>query len=253
MEYPRTAKVASGFEYLEQTGSSNQDLLEKAASLPEFYVLATNFQTAGRGRMQRSWEAAAGSSIMASILLRPRFINRSGIGWLSLLAALSISRSLESVGVKCSIKWPNDVLISGKKVSGILAESSSNLEEVVIGFGINVFQSSNELSFDQATSLAIETNLDLDRDELLATVIQNIKDLYQQLSAFDGDAEASGLRAQLIESSATIGNQVSVQLPGEKKIIGIAKDIDATGRLVVVSNEETFAVSAGDVIHLRSI
>lgn len=253
MEYPLSSKIAAGFEYVEQTGSTNQDLLEKAASLPEFYVLATNFQTAGRGRMQRSWEAEAGSSIMASILLRPRFSDPSGIGWLSLLAALAIGRSLGSVGVECSIKWPNDVLVSGKKVSGILAEASSNLEEVVIGFGINVFQSRNELPFDQATSLVLETNVSIDRDQLLATLIQNIKDLYLQLSEFAGDAQASGLRAQLIEYSATIGHQVSVQLPGDKKIIGIAKDIDATGRLVVVSNGEIVAVSAGDVVHLRSI
>jgi BirA family transcriptional regulator, biotin operon repressor / biotin---[acetyl-CoA-carboxylase] ligase len=253
MEYPLSAQIAAGFEYLEQTGSSNQDLLEKANTLPEFYVLATDFQTAGRGRMQRSWEAAAGSSIMASILLRPRFSNPSGIGWLSLMAALAIGRSLESTGVDCSIKWPNDVLISDKKVSGILAEASSNLDEVVIGFGINVFQAKNELPFDQATSLAIETNVAVSRDQLLASVIQNIKDLYQQLSAFDGDAEGSGLRTQLIKASATIGNQVSVQLPGEKKIIGFAKDIDSAGRLVLVSNDQTLTVSAGDVIHLRSI
>ena len=251
MEYLLSAQAAAGFEYLEQTGSTNADLLAKAQGLPEFYVVATDFQTAGKGRMDRSWEAKPGSSVMASILLRPQFSESSGIGWLSLLTALAISRSISALGPKPLIKWPNDVLIADKKVSGILAEAASDLSCVVIGFGINVNQSIQELPVETATSLSIETAQAVNRDQLLANVIENLKQLYSELVAAGGSAEASGLRAAILDASATIGSQVSVEFPDGKKAFGLAKDIDATGRLVVETQSQTLTVSAGDVLHLR--
>ena len=251
MEYLLSAQAAAGFEYLEQTGSTNADLLAKAQGLPEFYVVATDFQTAGKGRMDRSWEAKPGSSVMASILLRPQFSESSGIGWLSLLTALAISRSISALGPKPLIKWPNDVLISDKKVSGILAEAASDLSCVVIGFGINVNQSIQELPVETATSLSIETAQAVNRDQLLANVIENLKQLYSELVSAGGSAEASGLRNQILDASATIGSQVSVEFPDGKKAFGLAKDIDATGRLVVETQSQTLTVSAGDVLHLR--
>ena len=251
MEYLLSAQAAAGFSYLEQTGSTNKDLLAKAAGLPEFYVLATDFQSAGKGRMDRSWDASPGSSVMASILLRPRFIQSSGIGWLSLLTALAISRAISDLGPAPKIKWPNDVLIAEKKVSGILAEASTDLSCVVIGFGINVNQSRQDLPVDTATSLFLENAGSVDRDQLLAAVIENIKQLYVDLSTASGDAQESGLRKAILEMSATVGSEVSVEFPDGKKAFGFAKDIDETGRLVVVTQNETLSVSAGDVLHLR--
>jgi BirA family biotin operon repressor/biotin-[acetyl-CoA-carboxylase] ligase len=201
--------------------------------------------------MDRSWEAKPGSSVMASILLRPQFSESSGIGWLSLLTALAISRSISALGPKPLIKWPNDVLISDKKVSGVLAEAASDLSCVVIGFGINVNQSIQELPVETATSLSIETAQAVNRDQLLATVIENLKQLYSELVAAGGSAEASGLRAAILDASATVGSQVSVEFPDGKKAFGLAQDIDATGRLVVETQSQTLTVSAGDVLHLR--
>ena len=251
MEYLLSAQAAAGFEYLEQTGSTNKDLLARSAGLPEFFVLATDFQTAGKGRMDRSWEANPGSSVMASILLRPQFTQSSGIGWLSLLTALAITRVISNHGLGPKIKWPNDVLIGEKKVSGILAEAAADLSCVVIGFGINVNQSTEQLPVDTATSLSLETATEFDRDQLLAAVIENIRSLYLELSTSGGDATASGLRQEILELSATVGSQVSVEFPDGKKAFGLAKDIDETGRLVVSTQNETLSVSAGDVLHLR--
>jgi BirA family biotin operon repressor/biotin-[acetyl-CoA-carboxylase] ligase len=251
MEYLLSAQAAAGFEYLEQTGSTNKDLLSKAEGLPEFYVLATDFQTAGKGRMDRSWEASPGSSVMASILLRPQFTQSSGIGWLSLLTALAITRAISDLGLAPKIKWPNDVLIAEKKVSGILAEAAINLSSVVIGFGININQSRQELPVDTATSLSLENVGAVDRDQLLAAVIENIKQLYLELSDAGGDATASGLRKAILEMSATVGSEVSVEFPDGNKAFGLASDIDETGRLVVVTQNETLSVSSGDVLHLR--
>ena len=251
MEYLLSAQYAAGFEYLEQTGSTNRDLLAKAQSLPEFYVLATDFQTAGKGRMERRWEAGPGSSVMASILLRPSFKESSGIGWLSLMTALAISQAIGTLGQEAKIKWPNDVLIQDKKVSGILAEAATDLSCLVIGFGINVNQSKQELPTDTATSLLVETGSSANRDQLLATVIQNLKGLYSELSASGGNAQASGLRQAILNLSATIGQQVSIEFPDGEKAFGLAKDIDSAGRLVIETTTETLTVSAGDVLHLR--
>jgi BirA family biotin operon repressor/biotin-[acetyl-CoA-carboxylase] ligase len=251
MDYLKSSQEAAGFEYLEQTGSTNRDLLAKAEGLPEFYVLATDFQTAGKGRMERSWEASPGSSVMASVLLRPSFAESSGIGWLSLMTALAISQAIEKLGQNPKIKWPNDVLIQDKKVSGILAEASADLSCVVIGFGINVNQTTAQLPVETATSLLVETGDSTDRDHLLAAVIQNLKKLYSELGASLGDAKASGLREAILQLSATVGQQVSVEFPDVKKVFGKAQDIDAAGRLVVETATETLTVSAGDVLHLR--
>lgn len=251
MEYLLSARQAAGFDYLEQTGSTNRDLLAKVDGLPEFYVLATDYQTAGKGRMDRSWEARPGSSVMASVLLRPTFTESSGIGWLSLMTALAISQAIAELGPNPKIKWPNDVLIEDKKVSGILAEAATDLSCVVIGFGINVNQETQELPVETATSLLVEIGFSADRDQLLANVIQNLKKLYLELVAAGGDARASGLREAIVKASATVGQQVSVEFPDGNKVFGLAKDIDATGRLIVETATETLTVSAGDVLHLR--
>lgn len=252
MEYLLSVQAANGFDYLEQTGSTNRDLLERAGSCEEFHVLATNFQSAGRGRMDRRWEAEPGTSVMASILLRPRFLKPEGIGWLSLLAALAISQAVASFGLAPKVKWPNDVLVEGKKISGILAEASTDLSTVVLGFGINVSQGESDLPVETATSLSIATGREVNRDELLAKVIQNIISLYGELASAEGNAEASGLRQALLLASATVGQQVAVEFPDNTKVFGLAKDIDSGGRLVIETLTETLSVSAGDVLHLRS-
>jgi BirA family biotin operon repressor/biotin-[acetyl-CoA-carboxylase] ligase len=251
MDYLKSSQEAAGFEYLKQTGSTNRDLLAKAEALPEFYVLTTDFQTAGKGRMERSWEASPGSSVMASVLLRPSFAESSGIGWLTLMTALAISQAIAKLGQDPKIKWPNDVLIGDKKVSGILAEASADLSCVVVGFGINVNQTMAQLPVETATSLLVETGSPTDRDQLLADVIQNLKQLYLELTEAGGDATISGLREAILKVSATVGQQVSVEFPDGKKAFGKAKDIDAAGRLMVETSTETLTVSAGDVLHLR--
>jgi BirA family biotin operon repressor/biotin-[acetyl-CoA-carboxylase] ligase len=142
-------------------------------------------------------------------------------------------------------------LIQDKKVSGILAEASADLSSVVIGFGINVNQTTEQLPVETATSLWVEIGASTDRDQLLAAVIQNLKKLYLELGAAAGDAQVSGLRQAILKLSATVGQQVSVEFPDGRKAFGLAKDIDGAGRLVVETATETLTVSAGDVLHLR--
>jgi len=254
MEYPKTSLVANGMLAVLETGSTNQDLLALAASNqhPEFFTLITEFQTAGRGRLDRKWQAASGSSVMASVLLRPSFKEDEGIGWLTLVMAEAIKTALAEVGIESKIKWPNDVLVNGQKISGILAEANSDLSAVVVGFGINVNQSAQELPTGSATSLLVEGATNLDRDSLLARTLSHFQHLYLDLVEAGGDAVASGLRARIIEASATIGELVEVLFPDGSSAIGEAIGIDEGGRLQVLSATKTLTVSAGDVLHLRT-
>ena len=254
MDYPKTSLVANGLLALAETGSTNQDLLAQAASNqhPEFFTLITEFQTAGRGRLDRKWQAAPGSSVMASVLLRPSFKNDSAIGWLSLMMAESIKTALAEVGIESKIKWPNDVLVKGQKISGILAEANSDLSAAVVGFGINVNQSTQELPTGSATSLLVEGATNLDRDSLLAQTLSHFQKLYLDFVEAGGDAVSSGLRAKIIESSATIGELVEVSFPDGSSAVGEAIGIDEAGRLQVLSSTKTLTVAAGDVLHLRT-
>jgi BirA family biotin operon repressor/biotin-[acetyl-CoA-carboxylase] ligase len=143
-------------------------------------------------------------------------------------------------------------LIADKKVSGILAEAAPDLSCVVVGFGINVNQTPKQLPVDTATSLLASTGRSVARDQLLASVISNLRRLYSELASFGGDAVASGLRDSILQVSATVGSNVSVEFPDGKKAFGLATSIDASGRLVVKTALETLSVSAGDVLHLRS-
>jgi BirA family biotin operon repressor/biotin-[acetyl-CoA-carboxylase] ligase len=254
MEYPNASQVASGLEFLEETGSTNQDLaaLAKQTDLPEFFTLVSDFQSAGRGRLDRAWEAPPASSVMASVYLKPRFENQSGIGWISLLVAQAIKQTIEDLGVSANIKWPNDVLISGSKVSGVLAEVSQDLASVVVGFGINVSQEAKDLPVQTATSLLLAGASSLDRDSILASTLKHLKVLYSVFAAAGGDAQACGLRQQLLDSSATVGQLVEVMLKDQDSVTGRAVDIDETGRLVVKTQTQTLVVSSGDILHLRA-
>lgn len=254
MEYPKTSLVANGLLAVPETGSTNQDLLAKAQSdnLPEFFTLVTEFQTAGRGRLDRKWQGAPGSSVMASVLLRPSFKEQSGIGWLSLMTAEAIKTALAELGVRSKIKWPNDVLVDGLKISGVLAEANSDLSALVIGFGINVNQTAEDLPTSSSTSLSLSEASSLDRDELLAQTLSHFRDLYMELTEADGNAMVSGLRERITKASSTVGQLVEVSFPDGTSVVGEAINIDESGRLQVRTSGKTLTVSAGDVLHLRA-
>lgn len=253
MEYPKASLVSHGLLAVPETGSTNQDLLAMAdtQNLPEFFTLITEFQISGRGRLDRKWLAAPGSSVMASVLLRPQFKDPLGIGWISLMMAEAIRSALAELGVGSKIKWPNDVLVNGQKISGVLAEANTDLSALVVGFGINVNQSIEDLPSRSATSLLLAGASSLDRDQLLAQTLSSFKTLYLELVGTGGDAVASGLRERISRASSTIGEVVEVSFPDGTSVVGKAVDLDESGRLRVLTSTKTLSVSAGDVLHLR--
>ena len=153
---------------------STQRLL--ADDAPEGAVAATDEQTAGRGRLGRDWVAPRGSSVLASVALQPD-VPTERLAELSLGAGRACAAALAEVsGVVPEVKWPNDVLIGGRKVAGILAEARAG--RVVLGIGINVLQTEHELparAQHPATSLLVETGKRVPRAELLAAVLEHLE------------------------------------------------------------------------------
>ena len=218
-------------EMVDVTGSTNSDLLAAARSgAPHGTVLVADHQTAGRGRLDRTWDAPAGTNLLVSILFR------AGAGQAVLApqavtqrVAVAAARACEEVaGVRPVLKWPNDLLLDDRKLAGILAQGGPGLEFVVVGVGLNV-------------GWAPEGGARLpsgSRDDVLAAMLQALSDLPIDVSAEH--------RARL----GTLGQAVRVELPGGS-FEGIAIDVDDAGRLVVDTRSGRRVVDAGDVIHIR--
>jgi BirA family biotin operon repressor/biotin-[acetyl-CoA-carboxylase] ligase len=164
-------------------------------------------------------------------------------------------------GLDARLKWPNDVLVGGAKIAGILAEQAA--DAIVLGTGINVTTRREELPVPHATSVVL-AGAAPDREQLLVAVLGELESWYRRWVAAvaaapagpaepagAGDGGPAGLRAEYLRLSATVGQQVRVSMPGGKLITGRAGDVDATGRLVVETASGPVPVSAGDVVHVR--
>ncbi|MDQ1713204.1 MAG: BirA family transcriptional regulator [Frankiaceae bacterium] len=230
-----------------QSVASTNDLAVTAARAgqAEGMVVVAEHQTGGRGRLDRQWVSPPRAGLTFTVLLRPG-VAPAVRPWLPMLLAACAA---EAVSARCdldvSLKWPNDLLVGGRKVGGVLAESTG--DAVVVGIGINVSTRSDELPRDDATSLSLETARPVDRGPLLLALLRAMGSAYVH---WNGDAEAA--RSRYLERCDTVGRAVSVLLPGNAVLAGEATDVDATGRLVVTAPDGvTTAVSAGDVVHVR--
>jgi BirA family transcriptional regulator, biotin operon repressor / biotin---[acetyl-CoA-carboxylase] ligase len=239
-----------------ETRSTNADLLAAAgAGAPEGVVLVADAQTGGRGRMGRRWISPPRAGLTVSVLLRPIGVPAVLLGWLPLLTGVAAASAVRAVSaVEPRLKWPNDVLVRGAKLGGILAERSGSA--VVVGIGINVSQHRSELPGSTATSLLLEapggTGADL-REPLLVAMLDGLARRYLAWrdQASPGDADACGLRGEYTCWCATLGREVTVTLPGGQVIAGAAVGVDPAGRLEVRTSGRVVPVSAGDVVHVR--
>jgi BirA family biotin operon repressor/biotin-[acetyl-CoA-carboxylase] ligase len=258
-------RLWSRLDVVLQTGSTNDDLLAAArAGAAEGTVLVAEHQTRGRGRQGREWVTRTGSALIFSVLLRPVGVPAADRGWLPLLTGVAVARALREVaGVDAGLKWPNDVLAGGAKLAGILAEQGG--EAIIVGVGLNVAATRDELPPPgpgalPPTSLAVlggRTDRpggdQASRQALLAGILAELEDWYRRWTRpSPGDAESSGLRAEYLRCSVTVGRQVRVELPGGTTLTGMATGVDPVGRLIVDTAAGPAAVSAGDVIHVRA-
>lgn len=237
-------------DVVEVTGSTNADLAGAARrGAAEGRVLIAEQQTAGRGRMDRHWECPAGAGLMMSVLLRPT-ADRGQWGTLNLAAAVALEETLRAVaGVNAKLKWPNDVLIGGRKVCGILATAENGA--VVLGLGLNVSLTESELPVPEATSLLLAGAATVDRSELAADFLAHFAAVYRTWN----DSGPAHVVQRWRECSATLGRRVEVSFPDGKTARGVAVDLLDDGRLVIEPDgagaEGRLSVAAGDVVHLR--
>jgi BirA family biotin operon repressor/biotin-[acetyl-CoA-carboxylase] ligase len=259
MELKLSSEFASRIEYLPETGSTNSDLLAFAVSepqqWPDFSVLVTDNQIAGRGRLDREWLAKPGAGLAVSVLLRPTKFGLENFGWLPLLAGLAMKNAAASLieNSAVTLKWPNDVLVTGEKIAGLLAEVLPDGDGVVIGAGLNLSQSKEELPIPNATSLKLHGVTNFNLDDVLVRYLASFRRLYEELSDASGNAELSGLFNSVQEACSSIGSNVKVMLPDGSEFSGKGVGLDSTGRLLVAMSDplEIRAVAAGDIQHLR--
>lgn len=235
----------SGVDVHATLGSTNAEAARLGRT---WHVVVTDHQQAGRGRMGRTWETPAGTSVTMSALVPAP---GAGGGWVPLLAGLAVLRGIaDTTGLSAVLKWPNDVLLPGdedRKVSGLLCELVA--ENVVVGIGINVHQTREELPVDTATSLRLAGAAGVDRVELAVAVLRHLATLLVALG--EGGEALEAAQAAYRSACSTLGKDVELHL-GEGVRWAHALRVDAEGRLVVRGETGEYAVAAGDVVHIRS-
>ncbi len=221
--------------------STNKTAKENS-HLPEGTVFIANAQTAGRGRMQREWRSEENSGIYMSILIKPQ-IEAENIPCLTLLAGLAVCSALTKAGIPdVGIKWPNDIVADGKKVSGILSELSGT-NTVVIGIGINVSNKSfpDEIS-DKATSLALLSNKPFEREPIIAMVLDEFEGYYN-LFLKDG---FSGIKDEYEKNCITVGKACRIITPKDE-YDAEATGIGENGELEILRNGQVEKIASGEV------
>lgn len=213
-------------------------------------VVVAEHQTAGRGRLDRTWEVPNRAALTFSMLVRPE-VPAENWPWLPLLTGYAVHAALVDRVPGLGLKWPNDVVVSDddgdRKLAGILVERVETPQgpAAVLGVGINVLQEKRDLPIVEATSLLLEVEGRPDRTEVLDGVIASIEALLPLL----GDPGA--LRPAYSGECVTLGRAVRVDVPAGDPVRGIAVDIDPGGRLVVDTGTGEVPVGVGDVVHVR--
>ena len=235
--------------YLEEVDSTNRYSKDNIDSIADGTIVYTDKQTAGRGRLNRKWSYIGNDNIYASLVLKPSTTMMDVYSNLTQLLCLVLCQTFEEYGVIPKIKWPNDIQINGKKISGILAEAvmgESGLKGIVLGFGINLNTDKETLSkIDQpATSLNIETGKTIDKKEFLIKMVDKFCLLYNKFIE-DGFLL---IREDYKNRAGFLNREVTVKVL-EKELCGIAKDITPNGALKLLDKDNVeHILLIGDIL-----
>lgn len=247
----KTTLFGKNIHYYDEAGSSNDIAKKLAPTAEEGTIVVVEQQTGGRGRLGRQWASPKGG-IWFSTILKPR-IALSAASRLTLTFGLSVAKTLRQYGFDAKIKWPNDVLVNGKKVSGILTEVDAEIdtvEFVVIGIGINANMSLKDIPEDlreNSTTLRDEGGKSIDRVEFLQKLLFEMEQEYIRFST----RPFSEIMEEIITLSDTIGREVTVSMPNriaEGTVVGISK----TGALLLKRNDgEIEEIIAGRCMYTK--
>ncbi|MDD3920208.1 MAG: biotin--[acetyl-CoA-carboxylase] ligase [Eubacteriales bacterium] len=244
----RTAALGKQVQYFRQTDSTNRQAkrFAREGASHGLAVIAEE-QTEGRGRRGRGWVSVPFENLYVSLLLRPN-LETAKAPRFTIATALGVYRLLQGYGIPASIKWPNDILVNGKKLCGILLEMEGTLEDleaVIVGIGLNV----NSTVFPEelistASSMRLESGSVYDRTKVLSRLLEALEPLY---AACESDIAYEALLCDYRRVCGTIGRQVNVIGITDTRT-GTVEDVDELGRLLLRTADGTLhTVSAGDV------
>ncbi len=240
-------------------GSTNTlGMAMASAGVPSGSILVTDLQTTGRGRLERQWQAPAGTSALFSVVLLPDGPDRAW-GMLPLLAGVAVAEAMEFVtGVRTSLKWPNDLVIRdqdapsgrGGKVGGILAERDAASGAIVLGIGINVDLAEADLPVPEATSLTLAGVPRPRRAKLIGRSLSRLEHWFTAWDAVGTDPQAlDRLLGAYRERCISVGAALRVVRPGAEDLVGTGAAIGSTGELLVDTADGQVPVVVGDVVH----
>jgi BirA family biotin operon repressor/biotin-[acetyl-CoA-carboxylase] ligase len=239
---PEGPAAFTDVRWFAELDSTNRYLVDEArAGAPAGVVAVADHQTAGRGRLGRTWVAPPGASLLTSVLLRPRLpVEQRHL--LVTAAGLAMAEAIEATtGVVAGMKWPNDLLVDDRKLCGVLAEAAA--DALVVGLGVNVEWTDVPAELTEiATACNLEGGRPVDRrdllDAFLAVYVQRLADL-------------NGARRDYEARLVTLGRHVRVE-QAHRTLVGVARGIDDAGRLLVAPDGgDVEAVAVGDVVHVR--
>jgi BirA family biotin operon repressor/biotin-[acetyl-CoA-carboxylase] ligase len=262
-----TRALGHRIELFDRIDSTNREAVALAqADVDHGTVVVADSQTAGRGRLSRTWFSPPGINLYCSIVVKMPIPNdrlSEWLCWLPLSASLATAEAIESmVGIRVAVKWPNDLLIAERKIGGILCESGNTSRGEpfqVVGLGINVNGSRADFPQDireTATTIAEEAGRTIDRNRLLTGVLQELEVC---LDEFAGNRQEK-IAIAYSRRCTTLGRRVRASLPGEREIIGVATSIGRDGSLQIAEEggishaglQRTVQLRAADILHLRS-
>ena len=236
-------------EHFDEIDSTNTWLAARAVEgAPEGTVAVADFQSAGRGRLDRRWESPAGASLLCSILLRPD-VGPDQLQLVVACVALSARAALVRLsGVRPSLKWPNDLVVTEAKLAGLLAEivAVDDRLAVVVGIGVNLTHDGPANVV--ATSVRAESGVTVTAAALLDILLEELEGRRASLDSAEGQ---STLREEYRRALVTLGQLVRVERPHDV-LVGRATTVDDYGQLVVDVDGEKIAISVGDVVHVRA-